>query len=75
MDSPEDLTVLTKEQIETAFEAVLEIPPRQTDVQFMVTAGCTVNDLAEYIWDHWLGEPESPSVEDIEEIIKNSLNL
>lgn len=75
MDSPKDNIILTREQMVTAFEAVLEIPPRGTDVDFLYTIGCTVNFLADYIWDQWLGEPESPTVEDIEEIIKTTLNL
>lgn len=36
--------------------------------------GRTPEMVAEYIWDHWMGEPEEPSCEDIEAQIRKLLD-
>jgi len=35
--------------------------------------GATPHNVAEYIWDHWLGEPDEPTVECIEQEIDRIL--
>lgn len=75
MDSLKDKIVLTDEQIATAFDAILEMGARQADIYVVKMLGASVNDLAEYMWDHWMGEPDTPSVEDVEAMIIEALNL
>lgn len=60
---------MNREQIKKAFNQILDIDPREADYQVLEMLGPTVENVADYIWDHWLGEPESPSLEDIEATI------
>lgn len=55
---------LTSEQIVAAFHA-MRIVPRDSDLELMGFLGATSHTVAEYIWDHWLGEPESPSLDQV----------
>lgn len=51
-------------------------PPRAADllVLGMLPGGSTVANIAEYIWDHWMGEPDVPTQQGVEEIILGVLN-
>ena len=60
---------MTNEQITNAFEAVLGIPPRQADLMVLQIMGTDSEAVAEYIWDHWLGEPDEPSFEAVHEVV------
>jgi hypothetical protein len=64
---------LSEEQIERVFVALIGMPPRPADVQMVATLGGTTESLAEYIWDHWLGEPEYPTAADVEAEIRETL--
>ena len=46
---------------------------REVDVQVLRLMGATPHNVAEYIWDHWLGEPDEPTVECIEQEIDRIL--
>lgn len=61
-------TVLTDEQITKVWGHLFGFPPRGVDlmiVRMMEPEGPTAAGVAEYIWDHWMGEPDRPTVEDI----------
>lgn len=61
-------TVITEAQIEALFEALMGVPARRADVlalQAMAPEGVTVHDFAEYLWDHWMSEPDDLPVEDV----------
>lgn len=52
---------LTESQIDRAFLAVLGVRPRMADIQLIQMLNAGDEELADYIWDHWMGEPESPN--------------
>lgn len=57
---------LTADQIVRAFNGVVATPPRLADLTMLQAAGLdTVEGLASYLWDHWLGEPDSPTQDEI----------
>jgi len=56
---------MTADQIRQAFTRV-GITPRNADVEVVLQLGGTKEALAEYVWDHWMGEPDHPTVEQIE---------
>lgn len=58
-------TVLSHEEIVAAFEDAIGLLPRDADVEVIKLLGGTVEDTAQYIWDHWLGEPDYPTVSDV----------
>jgi hypothetical protein len=45
--------------------------PREADMQVMLTLGTTPDAVANYIWDHWLGEPESPTYEEVLHMVRS----
>lgn len=50
------------DDIKRVFQEILRTPPRRADIAVVAMAGGTVEVLAEYIWDHWLGEPDEPTL-------------
>jgi len=64
---------MTETEIRKAFEATLGIQPRIADIMVAGAMGDTVEALAEYIWDHWMGEPESPTLEEVEQRIREAI--
>ncbi len=64
---------LTDEQIDLAFEHVLGIKPREGDRQVVRMLGGTANVLADYIWDHWLGEPETATIAEVEAAVLEAI--
>jgi hypothetical protein len=56
---------LSDAQLTAAFEAVVGMPPRTADRAVMQMMGATPENVADYLWDHWLGEPETPDVNDV----------
>ena len=63
---------MTEQEIAAAFEMLLGYPPRSADLALLrviCPSGVTVADLADYIWDHHLGEPDEPSLEQVEAVI------
>lgn len=65
--------MLTPEQIDRVFVALLATNARQADVQTVQMLGGTPEVLAEYIWDHWLAEPEEPTRSRIESLVELAL--
>lgn len=58
--------VITVEEVKYLFDYALGFPPREADVALMVAIGLTLGNLTDYLWDHWMGEPDEPSVESVE---------
>lgn len=65
---------LTEEQIQKGFLACIGMEPRVADVAIVQQMGGTSEVLAEYIWDHWMGEPETPTAEKVQEYIEDLVN-
>lgn len=62
---------LSPEQIRRIWPPLLAYEAREADIAVINMTGGTVEAAATYIWDHWLGEPETPTVEQVEaEILK-----
>lgn len=56
--------MLTRAQIDAVFQVIFSRPPREADhLVLEALGGADAEALAEYIWDHLLGEPETPSLE------------
>lgn len=66
-------TKLTSEQINKAFIAIVGIPARAADIGVVEMLGATDSVLAEYLWDHWMGEPDSPTVTQIRRAVKEAI--
>mgnify|MGYP001617756092 CR=1 FL=1 len=52
---------MTEEQIKIAFNAVLGIDPRAADIQVIQRFGNDIDTLVDMLWDHWMGEPKTPT--------------
>jgi len=67
---------ITRQQITRAFERVLGVEPREADIQLVQMMGfdLDVGDLSEYIWDHWMGEPDEPSLDDVIREVKAAIS-
>lgn len=65
---------LTREQIAKAFVAIIGRQPREADYAVIEMMGATPDVLAEYLWDHWMGEPDEPTedavLDTINEVLK-----
>ena len=57
--------VLTGDQIADVFAIVIGVQARRADVQVVQSLGGTPQVLAEYIWDHWMGEPDEPTQQQV----------
>ena len=66
--------MLSDEQVHTAFTAVLGFQARAADLGILRAMGGTPEVLAEYIWDHWLGEPEEPTAEQILAAVREAIS-
>ena len=64
---------ITDEQIKQVFNHFFELDPRQADLSVIEMLGMTDSALAEYIWDHWMGEPDEPTMEQVHAAIKLEL--
>ena len=56
---------LSHDQITFVFEAILGMLPRAADLALLDLLGCDTDTVADYIWDHMLGEPDSPTRDDV----------
>lgn len=56
---------LTDKELEIAFVMTVGIAPRGADVAVLDTLGRDAGSVAEYLWDHWLGEPDSPTADEL----------
>lgn len=64
---------LTEAQLYLGFTAV-GWPPRRADISAAQMLGGTVEVLAEYIWDHVMGEPDEPTCDDVEKSIQLAID-
>jgi hypothetical protein len=73
MPAPSTQAFLSDTQIAPVFKVLLGMSPREVDIQVLRLMGATPHNVAEYIWDHWLGEPNEPTVQCIEQEIERIL--
>lgn len=62
-------TPITEKQYSQVFVRLTGREPRSADIAIMHAVGMTVGAVTECIWDHWMGEPETPSMQDVEEVV------
>jgi hypothetical protein len=67
--------ILTDDQITTVFNGCLGFPPRAADLGVLRMLGADVTTVAEYIWNHFLGEPDEPDVKTLVKAIQEGLKL
>lgn len=67
-------TEVSESDVIKVFEAVLAMPPRAADIGVIVMIRANVEDLADYLWDHWMGEPEEPGPEAVLQGVLDVLN-
>jgi hypothetical protein len=48
-------------QTSRIFKLILGVSPGAADLEIIAALGGTVDAVADYIWDHHLGEPDVPS--------------
>lgn len=60
---------MTKDRIAAILETA-GFAPRQADLRVIEAMGGTKEVLTEYLWDHLMGEPESPTVEEVGEMVQ-----
>lgn len=53
------------DDVNKVFRSLLGHPAREADKQVVETMGGTVGVLADYLWDHWLGEPSHPTRKEV----------
>jgi hypothetical protein len=66
---------VTDDDIILVFETILGMPPRRADlaVLLQLESQPTPRGVAEYIWDHMMGEPDKPSCEEVAELVARIL--
>jgi hypothetical protein len=75
---PDTLTVAEKTRLlEFGFMTILGTPPREADTQLILamTGGTESTEdishaIGSFLWDHWMGEPESPTEGQVVKLIK-----
>lgn len=65
---------MTEDQQRAVFKFMMNQEWRAADVGVMQIQGNTVEQFAEYVWDHWMGEPENPTVEQVQKLALDFLN-
>ena len=63
---------LTEGQMVRAWNRAFGMNPRVADYGVVDIMGKTEDALAEYIWDHILGEPKDPTLGKVKRVIKES---
>lgn len=58
-------TAITRDTLVDAFVYWTGLPPRNADVALIAVMGRTVENTAQYIWDHVLLKPDNPSEIDV----------
>jgi hypothetical protein len=64
---------LTDQQVTAAFVAVVGTDPRPADLAVVRSLGGTAQDVAEYLWDHWMGEPLQPTLAEVTEWVTEAV--
>jgi len=60
---------MTDEQIRYAFQLLMGIAARPSDVATIKLLGATEEAMGEYLWDHWLGEPKELTAEAVADLM------
>lgn len=63
---------LTDGQMGRIWNRAFNTDPRACDVQVVAMMGNTEDALAEYVWDHMLGEPDNPTLGKVKRVVKES---
>lgn len=63
---------LTDGQMGRIWNRAFNMDPRECDVQVVAMMGNTEDALAEYVWDHMLGEPDNPTLGKVKRVVKES---
>lgn len=63
---------LTEGQMARVWNRAFGMNPRVADYGAVKVMGDTENALADYIWDHMLGEPDNPTIGKVKRVIKES---
>jgi hypothetical protein len=61
--------IMTNEEIDEVFRA-MGTSAREADLEVVQGMGGTPEVLGEYIWDHYMGEPDSPTVEEVQHEVR-----
>jgi hypothetical protein len=73
VQASDDPNQLSDDDIDRVFVALFGFPARSADKMILQQMGRDRDTLANFVWDHWLGEPDEPSEQrvrqDIEEIL------
>lgn len=64
---------LTREQVAKAFAEVVGMKPREADYRMLEHLKAGPKETAEYLWDHYMGEPRVPSLETVEKEVEEAL--
>lgn len=56
---------LSHDQITLIFETIFSMRPRAADLAMLDLLGRDPDTVADYIWDHMLGEPDSPTRDEV----------
>ncbi len=67
--------MLTASCISYIFVTVVGMKPRSADIMVVKTMGGTPEVLAEYLWDHWMGEPAEPTLEKVTEFCHKCVDV
>jgi hypothetical protein len=68
---------MTDDQVIKVFAVLFDMEIRKADLAVLKVLdpnGITAAGLAEYLWDHWMGEPAKPTVEQVEAVINEALH-
>lgn len=61
-------------RVRSAMAVAFAYELREADAMVISTFSRTARGIAEYVWDHLMGEPEVPSLEDVEKTLIRALN-
>lgn len=61
--------MLTDEQIERVFALLLGCEPWACDTEIIQALGGTSDAVADYIWDHMMGEPDTPTWHQVQQAV------
>lgn len=67
---PKEKEPVTDEQITAAFQEILEMDPRPADLAILKMMGATPEVVADYLWDHMMGEPDEPTLDAVTEVVE-----
>lgn len=61
--------------VDLVFKSMLGHPAREADKAAVNAMGGTIGALADFMWDHWMGEPGHPTRKEVRaQVVKTLLN-